>query len=105
MSESDPIVAGAQRPPELVNPYRGLRMGEFFAMSDAEMERAVELLLADDRGLMGFSALEFLEELDRRATKRHTKQVEEYAKRLDRLTIWLVVLTAVLIILEVRAVV
>jgi hypothetical protein len=39
-------------------------------------------LLAEDQGYMAFSALEFLEELDRRATRHHATQVEAYAKNL-----------------------
>jgi hypothetical protein len=71
MSDNEPTTEAAQPSPELEKILSGMRLGEFFAMDDATMERAVLLLLAQDRGYMGFSALEFLGELDRRATKRH----------------------------------
>src|SRR4051812_14839075 len=40
---------------------------------------------------------EYAAELDRRATEGHTAQVEAYADKLDRLTVWLVTLTIVLV--------
>jgi hypothetical protein len=83
----------------LKNLRRGLTMGEFFALSDADVERAAQLLMADENGYMGFGPLHFLEELDRRATDRHANQVEIYAERLDKLTRWLAALTIALLIL------
>jgi hypothetical protein len=82
MTEREPTTARPQSSPELEKLWRGPQLGEFFAMDDAAMERVVELLLAEDQGYMAFSALEFLEELDRRATRHHATQVEAYAKNL-----------------------
>jgi CHASE3 domain sensor protein len=88
-----------QRSAELEKLYVGMRTAEFFAMSEAEMERAVALLLAADEGTASVNEMSFLMELDRRATKRHTAQVEAYAKKLDWLTRWLVGLTVALVVL------
>jgi hypothetical protein len=99
MSDSNPATADLQRSPELERLRRGLQLGEFFAMSDAQMERAAELFMADNPGYMGFSAPRYHVELDRRATIRQTKKVEARAKRLEVLTKWLVGLTVVLVVL------
>src|SRR5215204_780157 len=98
---SERNTAESVRSPELERLYDGLQMGEFFAMDNADLERAAQLLIGDADGYMGFTALHYLEELDRRATNRHAKQVEAYARRLDWLTRWLVGLTVVLVILTV----
>jgi len=110
MSDSESTTADPQRSPELERLRLGVQLGEFFSMSDAQLERAAELLMADDHGYMSFSSLHYLEELDRRATNRHAKQVEVYADRLDRftrellgLTLVIVLQTAVVVTLEVEA--
>jgi hypothetical protein len=44
MSDDEVTTAEPQRSAEVEALYEGMRTAEFFAMSDADMERAVELL-------------------------------------------------------------
>jgi hypothetical protein len=73
-------------------------MGEFYAMTDAQRQEAAELLIANDQGYLGYSADDYLAEIDRRVFRRHTAEVGAYAERLDGFTRGLLAFTLVIVL-------